>query len=115
MSTRNRMRKGLLVALGFVGASITTGAYAADAPSGKALYTERCGMCHQTNGMGVGILARRPGDASKGLLEDRTDLSAAFVKVVVRNGIVNMPRISRGEVSDPQLDAIANYLSRGKP
>jgi hypothetical protein len=65
--------------------------------------------------MGVGILARRPGDASKGLLEQREDLSAAVVRVVVRNGIGNMPRISRGEVSDPELVAIADYLSRGKP
>jgi mono/diheme cytochrome c family protein len=72
-------------------------------------------MCHQTNGMGVGLLARRPGDTSKGLLESRTDLSAAVVKVVVRNGIVNMPRISRGEVSDPELALIADYLTRGKP
>ena len=83
--------------------------------AGKALFTERCGMCHQTNGMGVGLLSRRPGDTSKGLLENRTDLSAAVVKVVVRNGIVNMPRISRAEVSDPQLAAIADYLSQGKP
>jgi mono/diheme cytochrome c family protein len=90
-------------------------AHAAGAPDGKALFTERCGMCHQTNGMGVGLLSRRPGDTSKGLLENRTDLSAAVVKVVVRNGIVNMPRISRAEVSDPQLAAIADYLSRGKP
>jgi mono/diheme cytochrome c family protein len=87
---------------------------AADAP-GKDLFTHRCGMCHQTNGMGVGILARRPGDASKGLLEARSDLSAAVVKAVVRAGIGNMPRIARGEVSDPELDAIAAYLGKGKP
>jgi mono/diheme cytochrome c family protein len=90
-------------------------AQAAEPESGKALFTQRCGMCHQTNGMGVGLLARRPGDTSKGLLEQREDLSAAVVKVVVRNGISNMPRISRAEVSDPQLAAIAQYLSRGKP
>ena len=90
-------------------------AQAADPAVGKALFTNRCGMCHQTNGMGVGLLSRRPGDASKGLLESRMDLSAAVVKVVVRNGIINMPRISRAEVSDPELKAIADYLSRGKP
>jgi mono/diheme cytochrome c family protein len=98
---------GLLLVIG--------GARAADSQTGKSLFTERCGMCHQTNGMGVGILSRRPGDTSKGLLEQRADLSAAVVRVVVRNGIGNMPRISRGEVSDPQLGAIADYLSRGKP
>jgi mono/diheme cytochrome c family protein len=101
----------LLMAFGAQAAEPQT----ANSQSGKTLFAERCGMCHQTNGMGVGLLSRRPGDTSKGLLENRTDLSAAVVKVVVRNGIVNMPRISRGEVSDPQLAAIAEYLSRGKP
>jgi mono/diheme cytochrome c family protein len=90
-------------------------AMAADAADGKALFTERCGMCHQTNGMGVGLLSRRAGDTSKGLLEQRSDLSAAVIKVVVRTGIGNMPRIARGEVSEPELGQIANYLSRGKP
>jgi hypothetical protein len=72
-------------------------------------------MCHQSIGMAVGLLARRPGDTSKGLLEQREDLSAEFVKVVVRIGIGNMPRISRAEVSDEQLQAISLHLSRGKP
>jgi mono/diheme cytochrome c family protein len=91
------------------------GAQAAQAPDGKALFTNRCGMCHQTIGMGVSILARRPNDASKGFLEDRKDLSAAFVRTVVRSGIANMPRMSRGEVSDPELALIAGYLSQGRP
>jgi mono/diheme cytochrome c family protein len=90
-------------------------ARAADGPDGKSLFTQRCGMCHQTNGMGVGILARRVGDASKGLLEQREDISAAVVQVVVRTGIGNMPRISRAEVSNPELAAIATYLAKGRP
>lgn len=85
------------------------------APDGKALYRQRCGMCHQTIGMAVNLLARRPGDTSKGLLEERKDLSAEFVFTVARAGIINMPRISRGEVSDEELAAIANYLSKAKP
>jgi mono/diheme cytochrome c family protein len=88
---------------------------AGEAPDGKALYTQRCGMCHQTIGMAVNILQRRAGDDSKGLLEDRKDLSAALVRTLVRSGIANMPRISRAEVSDPELALIASYLSRGKP
>jgi len=105
-----------LLIVGSAQAAETEAAGTVGAPdNGKGLFTERCGMCHQTNGMGVGILSRRPGDASKGLLEQREDLSSAVVRVVVRTGIGNMPRISRGEVSDPELAAIALYLSRGKP
>ena len=81
---------------------------------GKALFTQRCGMCHQTIGMGVALLSRRPGDTSKGLLEARKDLSAEFVFTAVRTGVINMPRIARGEVSDPELSAIASYLAQGR-
>jgi mono/diheme cytochrome c family protein len=99
------------------GAAPATAAAAAGAASldGQALYRERCGMCHQTIGMAVSILSRRPADESKGLLEERNDLSAAFINTVVRTGIMNMPRMSRGEVSDPELASIATYLAKGRP
>jgi mono/diheme cytochrome c family protein len=115
MSMRILKRTPAVIVLLFAASLAAVGASAADAPDGKALYTSRCGMCHQTIGMAVGILARRPADSSKGFLEDRKDLSAAFVRTVVRTGIVNMPRISRGEVSDPELAKIASYLSQGRP
>jgi len=104
--------KGCIIALGLM--VTATSALSAE-PDGKALYTHRCGMCHQSIGMAVQILSRRPNDPSKGLLEQRADLSAEFTFVAVRTGIGNMPRISRAEVSDPELTAIALYLSRGKP
>jgi mono/diheme cytochrome c family protein len=104
-----------VLAAALIATGLAAGARAAQTPDGKALFTNRCGMCHQTIGMGVSILARRPNDASKGLLEDRKDLSAAFVRTAVRSGIANMPRMSRGEVSDPELALIANYLSQGRP
>jgi mono/diheme cytochrome c family protein len=95
--------------------TLSAGAAAADADPGKALFGSRCGMCHQTNGMGVSILSRRPADSSKGLLEARPDLSAEFVYTVARVGTGNMPRISRAEVSDEEMRQIALYLSRGNP
>jgi mono/diheme cytochrome c family protein len=88
---------------------------AADPELGQAKFVEVCAMCHRAGGMGTGILARRAGDTSKGLLESRADLSAVFVRAVVRTGIGNMPRISRGEVSDPTLNEIASYLAKGRP
>jgi mono/diheme cytochrome c family protein len=105
-----RCIKLMALALCFSGPS-----FAADALDGKALFTQRCGMCHQTIGMAVGILSRRPNDPSKGLLEQRADLSSAVIRTVVRTGINNMPRISRAEVSNAELAAIADYLARGKP
>lgn len=78
--------------------------------SGKDLYYSKCGACHLSGGMGTGLLTRRLG-AEKALIEQRTDVTADYVKTVVRNGILNMPRLSRAEVSDPELAAIAAYLS----
>jgi mono/diheme cytochrome c family protein len=107
------MKVPSIVALVLSGVALYSPARA-DTP-GEALFAERCAMCHRTNGMGVGILSRRPGDTSKGLLEARQDLTAPLITTVARIGIGNMPRISRGEVSDPELKLIADYLAKGKP
>ena len=78
------------------------------APDGKALYREKCAMCHNKTGMGTGLLARRVKVAELLL---RADLDATYVAQVARVGIGNMPAIPRGEVSDEQLNAIATYLA----
>ena len=77
----------------------------------EALFVEKCGMCHRQMGMGTVILARRM-DPAKAMLEKRDNLTKAYVVAAVRNGVGNMPRISRGEVSDPQLEVIAQYLTK---
>jgi mono/diheme cytochrome c family protein len=78
---------------------------------GKNLFEAQCGMCHLEGGTGTFMLGRRLGPASA-LLAERTNLDATYVKHVVRNGIVSMPRITRAEVSDAELQAIATYLTR---
>lgn len=75
----------------------------------EALYVEKCAMCHRQMGMGTVILARRI-EPTEAMLETRKDLSADYVMAAVRQGIGNMPRIGRGEVSDAQLARIAQYL-----
>ena len=82
-----------------------------DSASGAQLFASRCGMCHRAGGMGTGLLSRRPNGGS-GLLEERRDLTSAFVVAVVRAGTGNMPRIARGEVSNRQLERIAAYLAK---
>lgn len=81
-----------------------------NATGGEALYLEHCASCHAPNGMGTGLLARRVQPA---LLEARDNLPAAYVVTAARHGIGNMPPIPRGEVSDEQLQAIADYLAAG--
>jgi mono/diheme cytochrome c family protein len=81
--------------------------------SGEGLFGEKCGMCHRVAGMGTGILGRRL-SPEQALLENREDLQVPYVKTVVRNGFGVMFPLSRGEVSDAQLDAIADYLAGEK-
>jgi len=82
---------------------------------GQAAYTHRCAMCHREGNTGAVILARRLGK-EKALLERRTDLQPAYVRQIVRVGLVNMPPLSRVEMPDPDLDAVIAYLmSRKSP
>lgn len=81
-----------------------------NATGGEKLYVEKCAMCHAPNGMGFGLLARRVKEPN---LEKRSDLKKPYITLAVRTGIGNMPALPRGEVSDEQLAAIADYLAAG--
>ena len=81
-----------------------------NATGGEALYVESCAMCHAPNGMGHGLLGRRIDTPD---LEKRDNLPAQYVVLAARQGIGNMPAIPRGEVSDAELQAIADYLAAG--
>jgi cytochrome c len=84
---------------------------------GAALFSHRCGACHLTFGMGSNLLAARQAAAGQKpvpLLADRTDLAADYVKAVARNGKGAMPRQTRVDVTDAELDKIAAYLGKGK-
>jgi cytochrome c553 len=79
----------------------------------ERLYVEKCSMCHRQMGMGTVILARRM-EPKIARLEARDDLTVEYITAAARQGIGNMPRISRAEVSDAQLARIAAYLIKAK-
>jgi mono/diheme cytochrome c family protein len=81
------------------------------AADGHALFLERCGICHLPGGTGTFMLGRRLGK-QHALLADRTDLQIAYVEAIVRNGLNSMPALTRVEVTDRELDAVAKYLAR---
>jgi mono/diheme cytochrome c family protein len=122
--TRSRIKSGTTI--GLTALLLAGGAAIAQAPppppkpvtlssrpgatGGEALFVEHCIHCHGPNGMGTGLLARRIQPA---LLEARDNLPAQYVIVAARQGIGNMPPVPRGEVSDEELRAIAEYLAAG--
>ncbi len=83
---------------------------------GAVLFSNRCGACHLAGGMGTNLLTKQRMAAGlppeSGLLANRTDLTVAYVKIVVRKGKLAMPPLSRVEVTDAELEAIARYLAK---
>jgi (+)-pinoresinol hydroxylase len=83
-------------------------------PKGYVEYQRFCSACH---GEGVGkpgtlALQAKYKGAVPALLDKRTDLTAEFVKMTVRNGVTVMPFFRKTEISDADLNAIAAYLAR---
>ncbi len=79
---------------------------------GERLYGRECAFCHVgARNTGTFMLSRRLPEGTPAQLDQRTDLDADYVKAVVRNGLVNMPPLSRAELSDEELDAIASWLA----
>jgi mono/diheme cytochrome c family protein len=125
MSMRNAgdFTRPVLVALGaMVSLLAATASFAADATpaltprqeQGRKLFNGSCVYCHGPNVWGTFTLGRRLG-ADHALLEKRTDLVGPYVKTVVRAGMGSMPAFRRTEVSDADLDAIVDYLTRANP
>lgn len=83
---------------------------------GKTLFEVHCGYCHLTGGMGTNLLTKQRMMMSetpdKGLLANRTDLTADYVKSVVRMGKGAMPGQTKVDVTDVELDAVARYLGK---
>jgi mono/diheme cytochrome c family protein len=74
-------------------------------------YAAACGSCHEGNGYGVQRLAERLGK-DKARLTTRTDLQPAYIRTIVRRGLLAMPPMSKVEVSDTELDAIVRVLTQ---
>lgn len=105
------MRRALLAAVIAITASAAAAAQDEAMKEPAAVYAELCGMCHRAGGMGTGLIARRlPPEQAP--LEAREDLTPELVTLAVRRGIGNMPPLSRAEVSDAALAAIAAYLTQ---
>ncbi len=88
------------------------GANSAQPMAGKQVFDKWCLPCHGDSDQAPGTLALRV--KYKGtlpaVLEQRTNLTAATVKYFVRHGVLVMPFFRKTEISDVQLNALANYL-----
>ena len=76
----------------------------------EEIFASRCAYCHEAGGWGTRVLARRvrEGEAE---LRKRTGLPAAYTQLVVRRGIGAMPQFTPTELSDEELEALAEWLA----
>jgi len=81
---------------------------------GKEIFTVKCEYCHG-NGMqkgGTFRLGLRYKGEVPALLQERTDLTPAYIKQIVRNWSMGMAAMRPSEISDPELDVLIAYLTR---
>jgi mono/diheme cytochrome c family protein len=108
-----RMRRLLiLAALTLLGAN--SPAVQAAERTGQEVYDKWCGICHDAGPMKAGTMAlqdKYKGTKPAALLE-RTDLTPDVVKYFARHGFNYMPRFRKTEISDAELNALAEYVAQ---
>ncbi len=104
------MKRLSIAALVLVG--VTAPAFGADVETGRTVFQHWCLPCHGEGPghPGTAALDAKYNGAKAALLEQRTDLTVPFVKTMVRQGISVMAPFRKSEITDAELDALANYL-----
>jgi len=81
---------------------------------GRDVYVHYCADCHEAGEGHPGTmqLGVRLG-AKNAVLRSRSDLTTDYVKRIVRNGLEMMPPFRPTEITDPELDVLADYVVSG--
>jgi len=81
---------------------------------GNATFQYWCATCHGRGpgNPGTTALAAKYKGTLAGILEDRKDLTPQGVRFAVRRGTSIMPFFRKTEISDADLDAMTQYLTR---
>ena len=84
-------------------------------PDGKQIYEQICLPCHAAGGGHAGTmrLGERLG-IDKSVLLERDDLQPDYVKTIVRYGLQMMPPFRPSELTEAELDALAQYVATQK-
>jgi mono/diheme cytochrome c family protein len=85
---------------------------------GHALFLKWCAPCHDGGPFHAGtagLANKYKGTNENPVLELRTDLTPDFIRATVRTGVNAMPPFRRTEISNTELDALAQYLAAKNP
>lgn len=79
--------------------------------TGEEVYAYWCAACHMAGKPGSVAVMLLRGDQMPTDLADSENLDADYVRYLVRNGQSAMPHFRQTQVSDAQLDLLADYLA----
>jgi mono/diheme cytochrome c family protein len=81
--------------------------------AGKQAFDRHCIHCHAPGyeNPGTRQLGLTRGQ-DKAVLEERADLTADYIRYIVRHGLMSMPAFVPSDLDDDQLDALTDYLTR---
>lgn len=84
---------------------------ALDPNAGQQVYEHYCVHCHAAGPghPGTDMLAALYGE-EKALIKGREDLNKEYVKTIVRNGLLEMAPFRPTEITDAELEALAEYV-----
>jgi (+)-pinoresinol hydroxylase len=113
------MKMKVLIAGVSVSLGLVSGAQAADAVHGKAVFAVWCSGCHEpmpgrsyAPPAGTYVLQQHYQGDPPAALEQRTDLTATLIRTTVRNGRNMMPQTRKTEVTDSDLADLIAYLTQ---
>ena len=79
--------------------------------TGEQVYMLWCDGCHMDSPFAPGtIQLRQMRGQDKGLIRERKDLSADYIRQIVRQGQNGMPLFRRTEISATELEDLVEYL-----
>lgn len=106
------MKKIHVTLLAAGAACLALPAWAEPAGQGQQVFSHWCAACHAPDprAPGTAALAAKYGATEPAPLEQRTDLAPDVVKFFVRHGVSIMPPFRKTEITDAELDALADYL-----
>lgn len=91
--------------------SALAGQAAAEPRSGEKIYDLYCAGCHRPDGEGPGtvMLGHRFGE-QRASITDNKSLDRNYLKQVVRNGFIEMAPFRKSEITDAELELLADYI-----
>ncbi len=98
-----------------LGCLVISGQVAAENSTGRKVFGQWCSACHMDSPFAPGtIQLKQTHGPEYAVIQNRADLTDAFIRLLVRQGRAGMPKFRRTEISDAELDSLVKYLVKSQ-